>query len=372
DESQRPYFHYQNLYHDPKGVSEGLSIVPSPLANGSGNPLVTAYFQIEQQGRVTLPTLNEEMRELNAPNAAEQIAIRDSITRASEAMREAAAPLVEALARNRATTERIADLEARLAEATRPRAAAPAPAQVAAKKDAPTPKLQQLPSQQSQILDPSAFEQNARANVVYRDLKQRASSNLEPQQQQVVEPQPVAAPSPPTPNPSPLTPHPARPPRPMATATAAHELRTPLASLRLYSEMIADEKDPARRERYAREIAGQTERLGRLVANVLEVTRIERGTFALHAREGNIGSAVEACVEKLRPQMEAAGCPVELRVDGDLPPVVFDEDALHNIVDNLIDNAEKYSRDAPERNVAVDVAREKDGVSNTVRDPGPR
>ncbi|PYQ28737.1 MAG: hypothetical protein DMF56_13720 [Acidobacteria bacterium] len=494
DESQRPYFHYQNLYHDPKGVSEGLSIVPSPLANGSGNPLVTAYFQIEQQGRVTLPTLNEEMRELNAPNAAEQIAIRDSITRSSEAMREAAAPLVEALARNRATTERIADLEARLAEATRPRAAAPAPAQVAAKKDAPTPKLQQLPSQQSQILDPSAFEQNARANVVYRDLKQRASSNLEPQQQQVVEPQPVAAPSPPTPNPSPLTTRPARRPRPVVisttelvwhsiavdhkprlvalrgvltpegslvqgmltplaegamfdgarivrrngtsiagtdwrvqldpaaslatirrdharevqrfqrtfagvtallllviagtvwmvsraealaieksrfAATAAHELRTPLASLRLYSEMIADEKDPARRERYAREIAGQTERLGRLVANVLEVTRIERGTFALHAREGNIGSAVEACVEKLRPQMEAAGCPVELRVDGDLPPVVFDEDALHNIVDNLIDNAEKYSRDAPERNVAVDVAREKDGVSITVRDRGP-
>src|SRR5204862_4983244 len=392
------------------------------------------------------------------------------------------------------TAERIAGREARPAEATRPRAAAPAPAQVAAKKDAPTPKLQQLPSQQSQILDPSAFEQNARANVVYRDLKQRASSNLEPQQQQVVEPQPVAAPSPPTPNPSPLTTRPARRPRPVVisttelvwhsiavdhkprlvalrgvltpegslvqgmltplaegamfdgarivrrngtsiagtdwrvqldpaaslatirrdharevqrfqrtfagvtallllviagtvwmvsraealaieksrfAATAAHELRTALASLRLCSEMIADEKDPARRERYAREIAGQTERLGRLVANVLEVTRIERGTFALHAREGNIGSAVEACVEKLRPEMEAAGSPVELRVDGDLPPVVFDEDALHNIVDNLIDNAEKYSRDAPERNVAVDVAREKDGVSITVRDRGP-
>jgi len=70
DESQRPYFHYQNLYHDPKGISEGLSVVPSPLATGSGNPLVTAHFQIEEAGRVTLPTLNEDLHELNAPDAA--------------------------------------------------------------------------------------------------------------------------------------------------------------------------------------------------------------------------------------------------------------------------------------------------------------
>lgn len=509
DESQRPYFHYQNLYHDPKGVSEGLSIVPSPLANGSGNPLVTAYFQIESKDKVTLPTLNEEVRELNAPNAAEQIVIRDSIARSSAEMREAAIPLVESLknadAQNRATADRIADLEAQLANARLPKPAKPA--EVAEKV------LQKIPGvnvdrinvggpekgQQSQMIDRSAFEQNSRANIVYKDLKQRAASNVEPQQQQqqqqLVAPEPIAqTPAPPTPNPSPPQTRPARRPRPVEirttdlvwqsiavdrkprlvalrgvltpegslvqgmltplaegamfegarvvhtngtaiagtdwrvqldpaaslaairrdheremqrfqrtfagvtallllviagtvwmvsraealaleksrfAATAAHELRTPLASLRLYSEMIADEKDPSRRERYAREIAGQTERLGRLVANVLEVTRIERGTFALHAREGNIGSAVEACVEKLRPQMEAAGCPVELRVADDLPTVVFDKDALHNIVDNLVDNAEKYSRDTPERNVAVDVAREKDGVSITVRDRGP-
>ncbi len=154
-------------------------------------------------------------------------------------------------------------------------------------------------------------------------------------------------------------------------ATAAHELRTPLASLRLYSEMIADERDPERRERYAREISGQTERLGRLVANVLEVTRIERGTFALQPSVGQIGQAVEACVEKLRPQMEAAGCPVELHVAPGLPEVAFDSDALHHIVDNLLDNAEKYSRDAPSRNISVDVAPENGGVSITVSDQGP-
>ena len=469
-ESQRPYFQYQNLYHDPKGISEGLSVVPSPLANGSGNPLITAHFQIESSGRVTLPTLNEELRELNAPNAAEQVVIRDALARSSNEMRAAAAPLVAVLSTDGADA-RIAELEQQLAAARRP-----APTKIAAlKKESP-------PVQQKQMLDPAVFAQNANSNEVYRELKSRAV---------VPEPQVAAPPTPIPSTPVPLPSHRARPveikttdfewhnilidgrPRlvalrgvrtpagrlvqgvltPLAegalfegatvrgsrgasiegtgwhiqldpnaslaairreharevarfrrlfagvtmllllvvaglvwmvsraetlalekarfAATAAHELRTPLASLRLYSEMIADERDPARRERYAREISGQTERLGRLVANVLEVTRIERGTFALQPREGDIGPAVQQCVEKLRPQMEAAGCPVELRVASDLPVVAFDADALHHIVDNLLDNAEKYSRDAGERSVVVDVARESGGVAITVRDHGP-
>ena len=483
DESQRPYFHYQNLYHDPKGVSEGLSVVPSPLANGSGNPLVTAYFQIENKGRVTLPTLNEEVRELNAPDVAKQRALRDALARSSASLREAAAPLVATLtsadARTREAAERIADLEERLARSQAEAARVGAPALGRATEvGAPTQSVQK--GQQSQMLDPSAFRQNAAANDVYRELKNRAV-NAPPtvQQENVIENAPLPRPRRERPveirttdlewhtvtvdgtprlvalrgvlTPSGsllqgiLTPladgavvegasvqrgkgtpmegigwrvqlDPAAPlagirrehardverfgrtfagvtaslllvvaaivwmvwrAEALATeksrfaATAAHELRTPLASLRLYSEMIADERDPVRRERYAREISGQTERLGRLVANVLEVTRIERGTFALQPRRGDIGPAVEACIEKLRPQMEAAGCPVELRVAPDLPVVAFDADALHHIVDNLLDNAEKYSRDTPRRNVSVAVGPEDGGVSITVSDRGP-
>jgi signal transduction histidine kinase len=154
-------------------------------------------------------------------------------------------------------------------------------------------------------------------------------------------------------------------------ATAAHELRTPLASLRLYSDLIAEEEDSSNRERYARELASQTERLGRVVANVLEVTRIERGSFALHPTRGAIGTAVEQCIDRLRPQMEAARCPIQLRVATDLPEIEFDADAIHHVVDNLVDNAEKYSRDVTDRNIVVDVAPEADGVAITVTDRGP-
>jgi len=43
-EAIRPFFHYQTLYHDPRGAAEGLAVTPSPLASGSTDPLVWAHF----------------------------------------------------------------------------------------------------------------------------------------------------------------------------------------------------------------------------------------------------------------------------------------------------------------------------------------
>jgi signal transduction histidine kinase len=467
-EAQRPYFHYQNLYHDPKGASQGLSVTPSPLANGPVHPLVVAHFQIDAQNRVTLPTLNEELGELNAPDAVKQRALRAMLARSTADVREAASSLradVEQEAKAaRATAMRIAQLEERLAQTQR--------AEVA-RLESEKATLQRFDQQrrmanQSLMLEPSAFEQNANSNVVYQQLKQKQP--LPPPPPSVAEtetalpqveiltsdlewrtvsidgrPRLVALRAVHTPAGMltqgmlttvaegaslegawmrrdgkgsalgstgwrvQLPPEPGASPaeerrrflqmfvgvssvlslvvvgviwtlwraeklatdRTRFAATAAHELRTPLASLRLYSDLIAEEEDPSNRERYARELASQTERLGRVVANVLEVTRIERGAFALHPRPGEIGPAVEECIDRLRPQMEAARCPIHLRVAGDLPSVAFDADAIHHVVDNLVDNAEKYSRDVPNRSISVDVAAEDGGVAIVISDRGP-
>src|SRR5437867_1510378 len=61
NEDKRPFYHYQGLYHDPKGAYEGTSVVPSPLLQGPDDPLIEAHFQIDPAGRLTLPTLNDEI-----------------------------------------------------------------------------------------------------------------------------------------------------------------------------------------------------------------------------------------------------------------------------------------------------------------------
>ena len=71
DESMRPYFHYQNLFHDPRG-SDVDAVAPSPLADGPADPLVAGHFQIRRDldGAldVTVPTINDVLPELSAPD----------------------------------------------------------------------------------------------------------------------------------------------------------------------------------------------------------------------------------------------------------------------------------------------------------------
>ncbi|HTJ40435.1 MAG TPA: hypothetical protein VL463_00005, partial [Kofleriaceae bacterium] len=59
-ESDRPYYHYGNLFHDPRG-SMGLSVAPSPLASGPSDALVRGHFQIDARGVVSVPTVNDEV-----------------------------------------------------------------------------------------------------------------------------------------------------------------------------------------------------------------------------------------------------------------------------------------------------------------------
>jgi signal transduction histidine kinase len=137
-------------------------------------------------------------------------------------------------------------------------------------------------------------------------------------------------------------------------AAAAHELRTPLAGLQLYGEMLADEAgDPSRARQYARRVADEAERLGRVVTNVLRFSRLQRGGIEVALSEGDLGAAVTESVERIRPAVEANGARLELSIEKDLPPTTFDADALHQIMQNLLDNAEKYSREAKDRSIRV-------------------
>jgi len=154
-------------------------------------------------------------------------------------------------------------------------------------------------------------------------------------------------------------------------AAAAHELRTPLAGLRLYGDMLAHQLgDPDRSRLYASQVSQEADRLGRVVANMLEFTRLERGALSVRPETGDLGGAVRECVEQLRPALEIAGCSVTLSIADDLPLVSFDRDAVHHIVQNLVDNAEKYSRPSTVHAIDVEVTRRNGGAEVIVSDRG--
>lgn len=598
-ESQRPYFHYQNLMHDPRGASQGLSVVPSPLAQGPADPLILTHFQIDDQGRVTMPTLNDDVTELNAPDVARQIAISNTLRAAEpELLRSGAARLASLqaeVAARRTVSERQPPRVAAVTDVPPP---APAPSSQAVVTPAPQPAvasttppspglvaepmkgdpwaaLQQAPAvqvdrvnvggrvtrtdqqnsgQQSvyigksqgeysssplqnslqssplqnslqntsrqnlqnnsqpsrtpapaepqaangkpvletkspvqsapapvqpqqeqavnvQKLDPGSFAQNAQSNIVYNNLKTSAARpkpKLPPRRAPDVEiatndfawssivvggrPSLVALRPVVTPDAALLqgfvisetavaeavhgagrlssstaglpigatgwtldvddraavvraaahageiragfqrtffgglaavalaiiavtilvwrSERLARE-RAQFAAAAAHELRTPLAGLRLYGDMLAHQLgDPERSRVYAQHVSEEADRLGRVVANMLEFTRLERGSLTVKREPGNLADAVRECVEQLRPALEMAGCQVIVSIAAGLPPVAFDRDAVHHIVQNLLDNAEKYSRPSTDRRVEIDLARVNGHALLTVSDRG--
>jgi signal transduction histidine kinase len=154
-------------------------------------------------------------------------------------------------------------------------------------------------------------------------------------------------------------------------AAAAHELRTPLAGLQLYGDMLADGLgDQAKSRDYARRMSEEASRLGRVVSNVLGFSQLERGNLTVNAQIGDLSAALGELAERVQPTLDRAGAALELDVAPDLR-AKFDRDALARIVGNLLDNAEKYARDAEDRTIRVAAIDRGNTVDITVTDHGP-
>jgi signal transduction histidine kinase len=158
-------------------------------------------------------------------------------------------------------------------------------------------------------------------------------------------------------------------------AAAAHELRTPLAGLQLYGDMLSDGLgDPTKLSDYARRMSEEASRLGRVVSNVLGFSQLERGNLSIDARPGDLGAVLSELAERLQPTLDRAGAIIDLDVSPELR-ATFDRDAVTRIVGNLIDNAEKYSREAEDRTITLRaVAAKHEGlevVEILVADHGP-
>jgi signal transduction histidine kinase len=156
-------------------------------------------------------------------------------------------------------------------------------------------------------------------------------------------------------------------------SAVTHELKTPLTSIRMYGEMLRDGvvADSDKRDRYYRIITAESERLSRLIDNVLELARLERNQRAMSLSLGDVTGVVRETLEVLEPH--AAELAFELRFEAapDLPAVAFDRDALSQVLFNLVDNALKYSSEATDRFVSIRCERQGQGVVLRVADRGP-
>jgi signal transduction histidine kinase len=157
-------------------------------------------------------------------------------------------------------------------------------------------------------------------------------------------------------------------------SAVSHELKTPLTAIRMYAEMLEDGivENDARRQEYYRTITAESERLSRLINNVLELARIETKAQSLQLMLGDVSTVVREALDVLRPHVEREGFVLEMEVAAPLPNAYFEPDALRQILFNLIDNALKYSREASEKHITVRLeSKLTKGVLLVVRDRGP-
>ncbi len=160
-------------------------------------------------------------------------------------------------------------------------------------------------------------------------------------------------------------------------AAVTHELKTPLTAIRMYGELLRDDlvADEATRRDYYATITAESERLSRLIDNVLEHARLRRGERPMQPRGTDVRKLVREVVELMRPHAQQQGFTIELpeaeAEAGALPEASVDADAFEQVLFNVLDNALKYGHGEGERRVVVLCATHADGVLVSVRDFGP-
>jgi signal transduction histidine kinase len=153
-------------------------------------------------------------------------------------------------------------------------------------------------------------------------------------------------------------------------ANVSHDLKTPLSVIRMFGETLELGRvtDPAQRAEYYRVITRESERLSRLIDNVLDFSRIEGGRRTYERAPAPVEPLVRESLEPFAYPLAQGGFKVEVDVAPDLPDVVMDAAAVAQALSNLIDNAIKYSGER--RALRVEAALADGELALSVSDEG--
>ena len=158
-------------------------------------------------------------------------------------------------------------------------------------------------------------------------------------------------------------------------SAVSHELKTPLTSIRMYGEMlregwVVDEK----KNDYYNYIHDESERLTRLINNVLQLARMTRNGLDVHAKSTTAGELLELIGSKIESQVDRAGFELNLHCEGDSGSrtLQLDPDYFTQIIINLVDNAIKFSTKAERKRIEITCQEQRYGkLLFKVRDYGP-
>ncbi|MHC5083028.1 MAG: sensor histidine kinase [Planctomycetota bacterium] len=155
-------------------------------------------------------------------------------------------------------------------------------------------------------------------------------------------------------------------------SAVSHELRTPLTSIRMYTEMLEKDwvKTDEKRKEYYTTMRQESERLSRLIENVLDYSRIQRGRKQYDFAVGDVNECIRDVMDMMAPYIEHAGFSLESDFER-IDPFTFDRDAVVQIVINLLDNALKYAKQSDDKRIIVRTRTQSDYAILEIEDRGP-
>lgn len=152
--------------------------------------------------------------------------------------------------------------------------------------------------------------------------------------------------------------------------SVSHDLRTPLAAILAATTSLLQpdiEWDAATRHEFLTTIREETERLNRLVGNLLDMSRIEAGSLRPEKDWYSVPELVAGVLDHLQPVLDTH--PLKVDVPDDLPLACFDYSQISQVVTNLLENAAKYS--APDSPITIRAWSTGDDIRISIRDQGP-
>ncbi len=154
-------------------------------------------------------------------------------------------------------------------------------------------------------------------------------------------------------------------------ATVSHELRTPLTSVRSFGEILYDnpDLDPKERQEYLRIVIDESERLTRLIGEVLDLAKMEAGRMEWQFDDVDPPSIIDAAIASTRGLIRERSVAVDVRLPDAMRPIHADRDRLIQVIVNLLSNAVKFC-EGPEPRVVVSAAEMPAELRITVEDNG--